>query len=113
MGDIDLRTHLEMLMIRGFLHFDLKHFMDKVYLPIVLPLMDLVCIPFFAGRCLSMLTVNYTYRTLLVRYSSHMYIICRCLVYLARAAINYLVTLHNEIRDSRYLVGTQLENRSR
>jgi hypothetical protein len=112
MGDIDLRTQLEMLLMRGFLHFDLQHFLQKIFLPIVLPLLDLACIPFFCARLAGCFVSSYMLRTLFVRLSGHGYILLRCVFYLLFNSLNYLVTLHNEIRDSRYLVGTQLANRS-
>lgn len=110
-GEVDLRNQLEMLMIRGFQNFEFHHFFFKVYLPIVIPLMDLVCIPFFLARWVGMYSESYLIRTLLVRYSMHIYIGLRCLWSLLCTLVQYLVNLHNEIRDTRYLLGTELANR--
>ena len=98
-------------MIRGFQQFEFQHFVQKIYLPIVIPLMDLVCIPFFISRCCGMFTESYLVRTLLVRYSMHGYIVARCAWSLLCTLSQYLVNLHNEIRDTRYLLGTELTNR--
>lgn len=111
LGDIDLRLQLEMVMIRGVEHFQLRHFLDFVLWPVLQPLLDTVCWPFLCSRLLACAMPSHGLRTLCVRYSYHFYLLLRLLVHLLRRTTTYLVTLHNEIRDSRYLVGMQLTNR--
>jgi len=111
-GDIELRTQLELIIIRGFAQFDAKHCWDVLVLPTCLVLMDLALVPYFCARFLSMGVQSYTLRTLLVRFSFHSYIILRVSLYVAYHSVRYLVKLHNEVRDSKYLIGTQLTNRA-
>jgi hypothetical protein len=110
-GEIALRTELEMMTIRGFAHFQLDHFMSKIFWPLAGPLADLVFVPFFLSRFAGMFIESYLMRTLLVRVSMHIYLLVRLTVFLSTAAFNYLITLHNEIRDSRFLIGVELSNR--
>jgi len=113
-GDVPLRDELEMLLIRGFAHFDLKLFISRIFLPLLIPLCDVVFISFFAARALGMvLDASYEYRTIYVRYSLHTYLLLKIVIKVSVAAVKYLINLHNEIRDSRYLIGTELTNLNR
>lgn len=111
-GDIEMRNHLEHIIIRGFAQFDATHTLKMVVLPTILALMDFVAVPFFAARLCTMFLPSYMWRTLVVRFSYHTYIALRLCAHLATRLVEYLVRLHNEIRDSRYLIGTRLTNRS-
>ncbi len=106
-----MRNHLEMVMIRGFVHFEFRHFMSKVLFPVARPLLDLALIPGFAGRLIGMHVQCYYLRTLLSRFSLHLYVLLRTIIFVVHSLIKQSIALHNEIRDSRYLVGTRLTNR--
>lgn len=112
-GDVPLQLDLELLLIRGVTRFEFWHFLTKIWLPVVTSLLDMVCIPFFCARLAGCFVESYFTRTLLVRYSGHAYLILRLAIYLANCLKDYLINLHNEIRDSRYLVDTQLTNHAR
>lgn len=111
-GEIDLRNHMEMTIIRGFAHFDFLHFMKHVFAPVTIPLLDMVCFPFFISRFAGAFTDNYVIRTALVRFSLHGWITLRLLYSGLKSLVKRIISLHNEIRDTRYLVGTELTNRS-
>lgn len=112
-GEIPLRTELEMLLIRGFAHFDLHIFLHRVYLPMLLPLCDAVFVPFCLGRLVSMYVgQDYILRTATARFSLHACAVLWLLVRLVSYAAMFLVKVHNEIRDTRYLVATELTNRA-
>ena len=101
-----------MLLIRGFAHFDLHIFLQRIYVPLLLPLCDVVFVPFFAARLLGAVwQATYYQRTVYVRYSMHAYLLLRALWAVLSISVRYLINLHNEIRDSRYLIGTELTNR--
>jgi hypothetical protein len=110
-GEIPLRIQLEAILIRGFSQFDAKTTLEKVVFPIAVFLMDLSFIPYFFAKILTMFIKSYFMRTMLVRFCIHIYIFLRVSFYAIYTSYHYLVVLHNEIRDSRYLIGTQLTNR--
>lgn len=98
-------------MIRGFAHFDAAASLRGVVWPILLHLMDLLLVPYFIARCLCLITPSYFVRTLLLRYCFHVYIASLIVLYLGYHVIFAIVKLHNEVRDSKYLIGTKLTNR--
>ena len=112
-GDIALRLQFEQIMIRGFAQFDAWSTFINVIVPVTRRLFDLLLVPFFAARTASIFIQSYLLRTILVRFSVHIYIGLRILFYVIRQVYQYLVTLHNEVRDSRYLIGTKLTNREK
>lgn len=157
-GDIPLRLELEMLIIRGFAHFDLILFWQRIFVPMVLPLCDVVLIPLCIGRIaglysppqwLALVTAwmppqwirrigsqsrwlsgivhmtahatkhitgssnqLYLWRTLAARFSMHIYLLVRVSVQATYQTVAYAVHVHNEIRDRRFLIGTELTNRA-
>jgi hypothetical protein len=157
-GDIPLRLELEMLIIRGFAHFDLFLFWQRIFVPMVLPLCDVVLIPLCIGRIaglysppqwLALVTAwmppqwisrigsqsrwlssivhmtahatkhitgssnqLYLWRTLAARFSMHIYLLVRVSVQATYQTVAYAVHVHNEIRDRRFLIGTELTNRA-
>ncbi len=110
-GDIPLRLQFEQIIIRGFAGFDAGTTLRRVVLPTICALLDFLLVPYFLARAAGMLVQSYLLRTLMVRFCIHAYILLRVTVWAARHLVVYLVTLHNEIRDSRYLIGTKLTNR--
>ncbi len=103
---------MEMTIIRGFAHFDFIHFMKHVFLPVTIPLLDMVLFPFLLARLAGYLFDDYVVQTALVRFSLHGWIVLRFLYAGLKNVVKRIVSLHNEIRDTRYLVGTELTNRS-
>jgi len=111
-GDIRLRLEFEHIMIRGFVQFDALSALKNVLFPVIRTLLDFILIPFFFSRLFCTLATSYLLRTKIVRYSIHAHILCIVLWKLACKTCSYVASLHNEIRDSRYLIGTKLSNRS-
>jgi hypothetical protein len=104
---------MEMTIIRGFAHFDFWHFMKQVFLPVTIPLLDMVCFPFFLARFAGIFfPENYVLRTALVRFSLHGWMVLRLLYSGMKNVIQRVISFYQEIRDTRYLVGTELTNRS-
>eukprot|EP00428_Durinskia_dybowskii_P073574 CAMPEP_0170412666 /NCGR_PEP_ID=MMETSP0117_2-20130122/31099_1 /TAXON_ID=400756 /ORGANISM="Durinskia baltica, Strain CSIRO CS-38" /LENGTH=1434 /DNA_ID=CAMNT_0010670389 /DNA_START=607 /DNA_END=4911 /DNA_ORIENTATION=+ len=112
-GDIDLRTQLEMVIIRGFAQFDAKVTMQRVVVPVTLFLLDLLLMPYALASCACAFTQSYQVRTILLRYCYHANIAAQLLGFGTHRTITALVKLYNEVRDSKYLIGTQLTNRAR
>ena len=112
-GDIPLRLQFEQILIRGFAQFDAWETLIHVIIPVIVKLLDLILVPFFLARTATIFIQSYFMRTLLVRFSLHLYIVLRIVFFVIRQVYTYLVTLHNEVRDSRYLIGTKLTNREK
>jgi hypothetical protein len=110
-GEIDLRHQMEMVVIRGFAQFDASLCLRRIVIPVTLRLLDLLLTPYCLARCASVLTSSYVVRTAMVRYCYHAYIIAWVASFGAFRAVAVLVKLHNEVRDSKYLIGTRLANR--
>ena len=109
-----MRLQLELILMRGFAQFDALHSLKHVVLPALLLLLDLLLVPYFAARLLSATLVkSYLLRIVLARYCYHAYILLRGAVYVLHTGFSYLVKLHNEVRDSKYLIGTKLTNRAK
>jgi hypothetical protein len=112
-GDIPLRLQFEQILIRGFAQFDAGTTLFKVVLPVTATLLDFLLVPYFLARVACLFVQSYLLRTVLVRFSIHIYIVMRVLIFAVRHVYTYLTTLHNELRDSRYLIGTKLTNREK
>ena len=111
-GDMEIRTHLEMVIIRGFAQFDATHCLHAIVFPVLVLLLDVLLVPYFASRLLCLvLPQSYLLRTVLIRFSVHLYVTVRIILYVSYNVVKNLVKLHNEVRDSKYLVGTKLTNR--
>ena len=110
-GDIPMRTHLEHIFIRGLEQFDATVVLVNVVLPVLTILLDFTVVPHCMAQLAGLTVRSYLLRTVLVRFCLHIYIASRLTFYFVREAQRYLVTVHKEIRDQRYLVGTQLTNR--
>jgi hypothetical protein len=110
-GEIDLRIQMEMVLIRGFANFDAATCLTRIVLPVTLHLLDLLLTPYFLARCACVFTSSYMVRTVMMRYCYHAYITVGCLGYVGYRTVAALVKLHNEVRDSKYLIGTKLTNR--
>ena len=84
---------------------------SNIILPIIIWLLDFFLVPYFISKCLSCFTSSYANQTLLVRYSYYVYLMMRIGIFAGKGVHKELVALHDEMRDSRYLVGTELTNR--
>lgn len=108
-----MRLQFEQILIRGFAQFDAGTTLFKVVLPVTATLLDFLLVPYFLARVACLFVQSYLLRTVLVRFSIHIYIVMRVLIFAVRHVYTYLTTLHNELRDSRYLIGTKLTNREK
>jgi len=90
----------------------MQHCLHQLVLPVLTVLMDLLLVPYFMARVGCMFVHDYQTRTVMVRFSYHLYLLLRLAGHLSLQLIRYLSALHQDVRDSRYLIGTQLTNRS-
>lgn len=111
-GDIPLRFQMEQILIRGFAQFDAIMAVQRIVLPVLIPLLDFTIVPYFFARLCCLGLDSYLLRTCVVRFSLHAYVLLRVLAWMVARWYTYFATLHSEIRDSRYLIGTKLINRN-
>jgi hypothetical protein len=98
-------------MNRGVARIETLYILREIFVPTLVKLLDMLVVPYFLARFLSLFVRSYMVQTLMVRYSYATYTAIRATAHLAVYAYHFFITLHNEIRDSRYLVGTELTNR--
>ena len=95
----------------GLENINMVYITSNIILPIIIWLLDFFLVPYFISKCLSCFTSSYANQTLLVRYSYYIYLMMRIGIFAGKGVYKELVALHDEMRDSRYLVGTELTNR--
>ena len=91
---------------------DIVFICREILAPIFIALADFVVVPYFFAR-MGGLIFNFSYevKSLLVRYSFVLFAFLRVVAHSCCDLVTFVTRLHNEIRDSRYLVGTELRNR--
>jgi hypothetical protein len=93
------------------LRLDLWAAIRDVVVPVTIKLLDLLVTPFFIARVLgAVLTSSYGLQTFLVRHSFAAYLASQLAGHVCGALKRQLRAVYEEIRDSRYLVGTELTN---
>ena len=110
-GEPPIRIQFEMLIIRGFERFDAHAAIFHIVAPVTMRLMDMLLVPHFLARVAGIFAPTYMARSLMVRFAVHAYLAVHIVGWGVVSLQRYLVSLHNEIRDERYLVGTRLTNR--
>jgi hypothetical protein len=92
---------------------DVKLIVFGFLAPMIAQLLDYLCIPYFLSRVLGLiLDSSYQTKTLLVRYSFLAYFAFRISLLAAAYVYGIFKRWYNDIRDSRYLIGTELTNRT-
>jgi len=95
----------------GLLRLDLWAAVRDVVVPVTVTLLDLLVTPYFIARVLgALLTTSYGLQTFLVRHSFAAYMASQLAGHVCGALKRQLRAVYEEIRDSRYLVGTELTN---
>jgi E3 ubiquitin-protein ligase MARCH6 len=111
-GENHWRPIFERVLVQGFWHMNMSMIFREIVFPVLIFLADFVLVPYFVTRLAGvLLDLSYEYRSFLVRFSFIGFAITRCIINGLIELVTILTKLHNSIRDSRYLVGTQLTNR--
>ena len=106
------RVRFDRCLRAGFVGIDLPYILREIMAPIFLFTLDRLIIPFFFARTLGLcVTPSYLLRTVLMRFSFLLYFVVRLLMVAASYFRVYIAKTHTELLDSRYLVGTELNNR--
>jgi len=95
---------------RGLAGIDARYITVEIIVPAVLFLLDFLLTPFFVARVAGLFVSSYAVQTALVRHSFALYAALRVSAVATDKVCTYVASLYNEIRDSRYLVGTELTN---
>lgn len=90
---------------------DALYIVTHIIGPVTIWLLDFLLVPYFFAKCLCFFTTSYATQTMLVRQSYPFYLVLRALILIARKLYLFILKLHDEIRDSRYLLGKELTNR--
>jgi hypothetical protein len=106
------RVKFERVMTRGVANIELKFITFEIIIPTITWLLDFLLIPYFISRLICYFITSYTIQTIIVRYSFLVYFVLRITVFVSKKMYISLEALHNEMRDTRYLVGTELTNRT-
>ena len=121
-GDYWLRVALKTVEGRGLAGFHMMYSLRSLVLPLLLPVVDLLLVPYFLARCagwwwwwnsgVSYDVASYTICTLLVRYCYHTYLLLHLLRYLGSEVVISLRKTQEELQGTRALKsGAQLVNR--
>ena len=112
LGENAWKRRFDRVLMRGFEGVEFLWIMREIMLPIAFMLLDHIIFPYFAARLLCLLgKQSYLQRTLTVRFSFAVYLTMK-LAWMGLGKLQAaIVKVHNEIRDSRYLLGTELKNR--
>ena len=111
LGDNIYRARIERVLQQGAAGIDAYYVMTSIIFPITIALADKLIIPYFFARVLgAALTNSYALQTALIRYSFLAYFLLLVVVHACSHVHRHLVLVYNEIRDSRYLIGTELAN---
>lgn len=110
-GETEWQRRINLVFNRGFVNFDGNFVCFQILVPVMIALLDALLVPFFVSRLLCTVVESYQTQTLLVRMAFPSYFLVRILAVVGVRVYVALAKLHNEIRDSRYLLGTELTNR--
>lgn len=111
LGDNIYRARIERVLQQGAAALDAYFVFTSIICPICIALADMLITPYFLARVAGALfTTSYAVQTALIRLSFLAYFLLSLLVHACSQLHRHLVVVYNEIRDSRYLVGTELTN---
>lgn len=112
-GDNIWRQRFDRVLMQGLIHLDASFIAKDIIFPITTTLLDFLIVPYFIAKSLCPFFDTYQSQTLIVRYCFCVYVIAKLLLMAVVNAKVALIRLHDEFRDSRYLMGTELTNRFR
>lgn len=111
-GSIIWRLRFQLILFRGFERIDFSFTFFNVIVPLTTTLLDHLVIPYCGARILGLFFLHsYYQRSLIMRYSFFHYFVLRFTLRSYDYVYEKVMKLHNDIRDSRYLLGTELNNR--
>ena len=111
--DNALRNNIERVINLGVERINLTFTFREIIFPVLFNTSDFILIPYFFSRLAGVyFDLPYEMKSKLVRLSFVMYLLFRLFVFSMKEIYSILKKKYNDIRDSRYLIGTELTNRS-
>ena len=112
--------------VGGIAHFHFMYVFRELVLPLLLPQVDVLLVPFFLARCVGWYlsaqqqhsgvlvspTTIYTTSAQLVRNCHHIYLLVRLALWVVRSVLAYLRALFVEAKTAMELTDAQLVNRN-
>lgn len=95
----------------GVTNIDLHFAFFEIIIPLTFICLDHLLVPFFVSRTMCFYIQSYATQTIVTRYSFLAYFLFFKLFDGLKIVFKYLVGVYNQVRDSRYLIGTELTNR--
>lgn len=110
-GGNDWRVRLERVLNLGFQRIDIQYIFQEIISPVAILVMDLLAFPYTTGKLFSLFSESYSTRSLIMRYSFITFLSLVVAFHAAFYMAKLVKHMHDEFRDSRYLLGTNLTNR--
>jgi len=115
-GEIEMRVSLEVIVMRGFAQFDAWYCIRNVVFPVSMILLDFSLAPYLISLTLQkgqhFIPLGLTpFTALFHHWRYHVYVSLRMLLLTCQTTFKSIVQIHRQVRDSKYLIGTQLHNR--
>ena len=112
-GGDEWRVKLERVLELGFERLDVVFVFGQIIGPILLQLLDQLLVPYFLGKIAGLcFQGDYLVQSCIMRFAYIAYLAIRLAYRALTYAARLVVRMHNEFRDSRYLLGTELANRN-
>ena len=111
LGENEWKRKWQRLYDQGVTNIDLRFVFLDILLPLVLLCSDHLLVPYFLSRTICFYIRSYELQTLVTRYSFLIYFLIFKVFDSVKAGLSYFHGLYNQVRDSRYLIGTELTNR--
>jgi hypothetical protein len=111
-GGVGWRERLERVLQMGFERLDVTFVIGQIISPILITLLDHLLVPFLFSRiALLFCADDYLTRTYISRWAYVVYMGADIGRHLLLWLVSGVIKAHNDIRDSIYLLGTELANR--
>ena len=118
-GDIDMRVSLEVIVMRGFAQFDAWYCIRSVIIPVSLRLLDYSLVPYLVSLTIQKGANHFFFIPVAYvpfidhfhHWRYHVYVALRIVLFTCETTYKYIIRIHRQVRDSKYLIGTQLHNR--
>lgn len=111
LGENEWKRRWQKFFDQGVTNIDLHFVFLDILSPLMVMCLDHLLVPYFLSRTICFYIQSYEMQTIVTRYSFLIYFLIFKLFDSVKAAFNYFRGFYNQVRDSRYLIGTELTNR--
>ena len=111
LGENEWKRKWLRLFDQGVTNIDIRFVFLEILIPLVIMCLDHLLVPYFVSRTICFYIPSYETQTIVTRYSFLVYFMIFKLFDSMTAVFIYFGGLYNQVRDTRYLIGTELTNR--